>query len=229
MKIGLILTPDNRSKAYLQKILRHNISIDEIIFMNDERNEEKYSSEKINQAKNNGFDISESVESTLKNNKLKFKELPFVDINNKHLISYLKEKDLDYTIFSGGGILKKEILGINTKFLHFHPGIVPEYKGSTCFYYSILDKNECGVSVIIMAEGLDTGDVVHQKTFHIPKHNFIDEVYDPHIRSETMIELFKNNILERNEFKKQNPVEGNTYYIIHPVLKHIAVLSCQKN
>jgi len=229
MKIGLILTPDNRSKAYLQKILINNISIDEIIFMNDKRNENEFSSDIVKQAKDNGFDISESVESTLRNNKLEFKELPFVDINNKHLINYLKEKNLDYAIFSGGGILKKEILTINTKFLHFHPGNVPEYKGSTCFYYSILDKNECGVSVIIMAEGLDTGDIVHQKIFHIPEHNFIDEVYDPHIRSETMIELFKNNILEKNKFKKQNPVEGNTYYIIHPVLKHIAILSCQKN
>ena len=36
MKIGLILTPDNRSKAYLQKILKNDIPIDEIIFMNDE-------------------------------------------------------------------------------------------------------------------------------------------------------------------------------------------------
>ncbi len=31
-----------------------------------------------------------------------------------------------------------------------------------------------------------------------------------------------------NEFKKQKPSEGNTYYIIHPVLKHIALLCCQK-
>ena len=229
MKIGLILTPDNRSKAYLQKILKNDIPIDEIIFMNDKRNEEKFSNEMTKQSKNNGFDISENVLVTLKNNKLKFKEFPFVDINNEDLVNYLKKIDLDYTIFSGGGILRKEILASDTKFLHFHPGIVPEYKGSTCFYYSILDNNECGVSVIIMAEGLDTGDIVHQKIFDKPKHDFIDEIYDPHIRSETMIELFKNNILEKNEFKKQNPIEGDTYYIIHPVLKHIAILSCQKN
>jgi methionyl-tRNA formyltransferase len=53
-------------------------------------------------------------------------------------------------------------------------------------------------------------------------------VYDPYIRSETLVDVLKKNILEKNEFKKQKPSEGNTYYIIHPVLKHIALLCCQK-
>ena len=228
MRLGIILTPDNRSKAYLQKILAQNIHLDEIIFMNESRLDE-VSEEITLQSRKNGFDISESIDTTLKNNKLDFKEFPIVDINNKQLIDYLKKKDLDYIIFSGGGILKEEILSINTKFVHFHPGIVPEYKGSTCFYYSIIDRDECGVSVIIMDLGLDTGDLVYQRNFEKPDHNFIDEVYDPHIRSETMIELFKNNILEKNELKKQDAEKGNTYYIIHPVLKHIAILSCQRS
>ena len=228
MKIGLLLTPDNRSKAYIQKIFNQNISLDEIIFMNDKRDSPKFSEQIILQSKKNGFDISEKVESTLLNHNLKFKEFPFIDINNKDLINYIKEKNLDYIIFSGGGILKKEILSCRTKFIHFHPGIASDYKGSTCFYYSILDKNNCGVSAIIMDEGLDTGDIVYQRIFSKPEHFFVDEVYDPYIRSETLMDILKKNILEKNEFKKQKPSEGNTYYIIHPVLKHIALLCCQK-
>ena len=61
MKIGLILTPDNRSKAYIQKILHQNISLDEIIFMNDKRDNIKFSEQVILQSKKNGFDISEKV------------------------------------------------------------------------------------------------------------------------------------------------------------------------
>ena len=37
MKVGIILTPDNRSKAYLQKIIRNKIDIDEIILLDDGR------------------------------------------------------------------------------------------------------------------------------------------------------------------------------------------------
>ena len=37
MKVGMILTPDNRSKAYLQKIIRNKIVIDEIILLDDGR------------------------------------------------------------------------------------------------------------------------------------------------------------------------------------------------
>ena len=51
MKIGLILTPDNRSKAYIQKIFNQNISLDEIIFMNDKRDSIKFSEQKILQSK----------------------------------------------------------------------------------------------------------------------------------------------------------------------------------
>ena len=84
------------------------------------------------------------------------------------LLSKRKTEDpfcLDFCIFSGGGILKKEILELSTKFVHFHPGIVPNYRGSTCFYYSILNDDECGVTAFIMEEGLDVGDVICKKNF----------------------------------------------------------------
>ncbi len=229
MKIGIILTPDNRSKAYIQKILKHDIIIDEIIFLNDSRAEDNISKQMIKQSETYGFDISESVLMTLKNKELMYKEFQSTDINNKELIKYIKEKNLDFLIFTGGGILKQEILSLKTKFIHFHPGIVPDYKGSTCFYYSILKENNCGVTAFIMNEGLDTGDILHQKIFDKPKHLFVDEVYDPHIRSETLIDVLKNNLIYKNAFKKQEPNKGDTYYVIHPVLKHIAILNCIKN
>ena len=226
MKIGIVLTPDNRSKAYIQKIQKYQIKLDEIIFLNDFRKEESISEQLINQSKSDGFDVSESVSSTLKTGKLDYKEFQFVDINNEKLINYIKEKNLDYFIFTGGGILKKEILSLKTKFIHFHPGIVPDFKGSTCFYYSILKENNCGVTAFIMNEGLDTGNILHQKVFDKPKHCFVDEIYDPHIRSETLIDVLKNDLICKNKFKKQDPNKGNTYYVIHPVLKHIAILNC---
>ncbi len=224
MKVGIILTPDNRSKAYLQKIIRNKIDIDEIILLDDGR-KITCTNEEEECAKIFEFNLSKSVKEILDDHELKYKQFSFVDINNAELIEYLKTLCLDFCIFSGGGILKKEILRLSTKFVHFHPGIVPNYRGSTCFYYSILNDDECGVTAFIMKEGLDVGDVICKKSFKKPNHIYVDTVYDPHIRSETLVEVLKKNLLS-NDFEKQKS-EGETYYIIHPILKHIAILSCE--
>ena len=165
MKVGIILTPDNRSKAYLQKIIRNKIVIDEIILLDDGR-KITCTTEEEECAKIFEFNLSKSVKEILDDHKLKYKQFSFVDINNVELIKYLKTLYLDFCIFSGGGILKKEILELSTKFVHFHPGIVPNYRGSTCFYYSILNDDECGVTAFIMKEGLDVGDVICKKSFN---------------------------------------------------------------
>ena len=156
---------------------------------------------------------------------MKIKKFNFVDINHPELIKFLKKSDTDFFIFTGGGILKKDILDCGKKFVHFHSGIVPMYRGSTCFYYSILNDGNCGVTAYIMNEGLDTGDIIYQRMFEKPAHEFIDDVYDAHIRSEAMLDLFDKKLLNSKKFQKQSS-EGNSYYIIHPVLKHIAILSC---
>lgn len=228
MTIGIILTPDTRSKAYLRKILDNNIRMDGIIFLNDGRPRKKIESAIIQESKKYGFNISQSVGNILAEKKINFKEFDFVDINNSILVDYLKKSKFDYLIFTGGGILKSEILNCGSRFIHFHPGIVPNYRGSTCFYYSIIIEGICGVTCYIMDENLDAGDIIFQKTFHPPTHRFVDEVYDPYIRAETLKEVLEKKIIEKGDFKKQIPNNEETYFIIHPVLKHIAILSCLK-
>ncbi len=226
-KIGIILTPDSRSRAYVQKLIANNFVPDEIIFMNDKRELEKYDDKMVEQSKKNSFDITTSVETTLKYNNLDYHEFDFVDINNSKLITYLKKLDINYCIFTGGGILKNQIINSGIKFIHLHSGIVPSYRGSTTFYYSILNENRCGVTAYIMDKNLDTGDIIHQKYFLKPDHEFVDDVYDAHIRSETLIEVMKKELIQKSKFKKQVS-NGETYHIIHPVLKHIALLNCLK-
>jgi len=226
MKIGIILTPDVRSKAYIQKSIKHNIHFENIILMNDNRKEQIFLPEVTKLSEKMGFNISETVKNTLDKKNISYNEFPFVDINDPKLVNYLKNLDVDYWIFSGGGILKNEILSLKTKFIHLHPGIVPDYRGSTCFYYSILNENYAGVTSFIMSKGLDMGDIIFQKRFDKPNYQYLDEIYDPHIRSETLIELLKNETLLEKEKMVQNSNEGETYFIIHPVLKHIAIQKC---
>ena len=225
MKIGIILTNDERSRAYLQKLQEQKIMLDNYVLMNNEI-EKNFSKEVISVSKKFGFDISETTKYTLLKNDISFNEFNFLDINHPKLIDFLKRKNCDYFIFTGGGILKKDILSLPIKFIHIHPGIVPYYRGSTCFYYSIINEQNAGVTAFIMDENLDTGKIIYQKKFDKPNHQFIDEVYDPYIRSETLMNVLRGKILEKKEFSEQNPENGETYFIIHPVLKHIAILSC---
>ena len=227
-KIGIILTPDVRSKAYLSKLMDNKIKLDQIIFMNDNREEKKFSNKEIIQAKLYGIKIDKSVKTILDENNIRFKEFSFVDINNSQLTNFIKQSNVDFFIFTGGGILKTEILSSGPQFIHFHPGIVPFYRGSTCFYYSIINDDKCGVTAYVMNEKLDAGKIIHQKTFPKPSHIFIDDVFDAHIRSDTMTDVLKNNLLVKENFSKQDPNVGETYFVIHPVLKHVAILSCVK-
>ena len=51
MRLGIILTPDNRSKAYIQKLVENNITLSSILFMNDSRTEKSYPDDVINISK----------------------------------------------------------------------------------------------------------------------------------------------------------------------------------
>lgn len=197
--------------------------------MNDKRKENDFTENMIKESLQCGFDISKSVSDTLNETKLEFTEFNFVDINHSELINFLKKDPLDYCIFTGGGILKKEILSTGIKFIHSHPGILPHYRGSTCFYYSIINEDRCGATVYVMNEGIDTGKIIYQKIFNKPTHIFVDDIYDPHIRAETLVDVFRNNLLSKKEHYDQKSDDGETYHIIHPVLKHIAILSCIAN
>jgi methionyl-tRNA formyltransferase len=226
MKLGIILTSDSRSKAYIQKICSNSFHLDQVIFMNNNLDEPDYNPDIIYQSKSAKFDISESVKTTLDKNNIHYTKFDFVDINNPKLVEFISHSDIDFFIFTGGGILKKDILTSGPKFIHFHPGIVPNYRGSTCFYYSIINENSCGVTSYLMDEKIDTGNIIYQRKFSKPTHEYIDDVYDAYIRSETLVDVLQNDLIFVNEFTKQNPDVGETYHIIHPVLKHIAILSC---
>ena len=89
--VGIILTSDNRSKAYIQKLISNKIKLEHIILMNKQIKEKSFSENEIKISKSYGFDISESVIQTLVKNNLTYKEFDFIDINNPELIKYVSK------------------------------------------------------------------------------------------------------------------------------------------
>ena len=115
------------------------------------------------------------------------------------------------------------------KFLHIHAGKLPHYRGSTTIYYSILEANRVAATAIFLNEGIDTGDIICLKEYKLnfdPK--LIDLVFDPLLRADVLVAAIKLLFNKQDFTKKQNISCGEDYFIIHPVLKHLAILKEEK-
>ena len=233
--IGMLLANNVRSTAYLQALVNNNLFPSFIILL---KNEEKASIGdtlpyfvQSTEVKAKYFDPTKKIKDLAEFYNIKYKILNVEDINSDELIGELKKSKVKYYVYSGPGgqILKNNILSIGKEFLHVHPGKVPSYRGSTTIYYSIIDKDMCYASAFFLRKNIDAGPFIKEKEFPKPEDGkIIDFIYDPYIRSSLLIDVINEYI--ENDYKfpmKQQPNhnEGN-YYIIHPVLKHISILSC---
>ena len=86
-----------------------------------------------------------------------------------------------------------------------------------------------GATAIFLSEGLDEGEILAQDTFEMPKETVdIDYIYEPFLRSKVLIKVLQqyveNGCLVS---EKQGSQAAETYFIIHPVLKHLALLGLE--
>ena len=150
------------------------------------------------------------------------------DINSDEVITKIANRVEKVFIFSGfGGVLLKEkILDSGKKFLHIHGGYLPDYKGSTTNYYSLINDNAIGASAIFLTKEIDCGPILLRKKFPPPKDRTeIDHSTDSEARAEVLIECLQNYVHSGSwEYELENNLGGETFYIIHPVLKHLAIL-----
>ncbi|MEZ4752933.1 MAG: hypothetical protein R3A13_01310 [Bdellovibrionota bacterium] len=237
--IGMIAVSNNRSKAYLQRMLHSDLTPshvlilenpDETVLPGQTKKDLKLTSDvaKSTRSKDKEFilDPDEALKTTLTLGEISHSVLKTIDINSNEVLSFIKSRDESIWIYSGAGgaILKKRILNCGKQFLHIHPGLVPEYKGSTTIYYSLLNEGTCGASAIFLSPIVDEGDIIARRTFAPPvDRRDIDYLFDPLIRSELLVEvLLEYNKKGQFETRDQPKGEGH-YFIIHPILKHICI------
>ena len=203
--INLLLSESKRSEIYLKHIQKHNIKISNIVyFAKNKKNLYKIIVRK-NLLKKTLFVRSNTVNSFLV-------EKALLQIN--HNIP---------TIFSGysGEIIKNEnILKMNL--IHFHPGDLPSYKGSTTVFYSLILEKKITVTCFKMTGTIDEGEILYKKNFKKPlKLNQINSSFDHKIRAETMIEFLKKG---KKKYKVENISKiFSVYYIAHPIIRGIAI------
>lgn len=151
------------------------------------------------------------------------------EVNNPAVLKALESCHNRYFIFTGGGILAKEILEVK-QFIHIHPGIIPKYRGSTCFYYSLLTEYSLGTTAFIMNENIDTGDIILTQRYRINYHIheqqklFLDFIVDPYIRAITLKKVLTQYMISGTmESTQQPPSDTPAYYVMHPLLRHLTI------
>lgn len=98
--------------------------------------------------------------------------------------------------------------------LNFHPGILPEYRGSgTCSWVIVNGEKQAGVTLHVIDEGIDTGPIIEIVKFNVGPDDTAGSVFTA---TESIIEyMFKKwfaKLLTENITMTAQPAGGHTYY-----------------
>lgn len=93
---------------------------------------------------------------------------------NEEFFAQLRECDPDLIVVAAyGKILPKEVLGIpQLGCINIHASLLPKYRGAAPIHRAVINGEEVtGVTLMYMAEGLDTGDMIAKAETPILKKN----------------------------------------------------------
>lgn len=234
--VALLAADTVRTKVYLQEMIREGLLPEFCVVYTDHVEQMKqeadiYRSEKPI-SNNSCLDNNIPILYMLEEAAIPYLLIENPDINSDEMYTQLKALKQQYVIYSGygGAILKPPLFQIGKKFLHVHAGLLPQYRGSTTAYYSLLQEGILGATAIFLNERLDEGEILHQQVFPLPTQDVdMDYIYEPFIRAQVLVEVLKQYAKTGELVGCRQKQEGaETYFIIHPVLKHLALLKLEK-
>lgn len=205
----------SRSRYYLHALLHEGIAPSFVLILGER-------------------DEAEPILAEMQQYGIRARTIASEDINAKDVFRTIMNLPQKMIIYSGygGGILQKEYFAGDKRFIHVHAGRLPQYKGSTSCYYSLLNDNEICATAIFLNPSLDGGDVLSHFCMHAGQiralqNTDIDTAVEPYIRAKALICAIKD-YTQNGKFSPipQKTFEsvgaGEIYYKIHPVLKHLA-------
>lgn len=137
-----------------------------------------------------------------------------------------------YVVFSASGILGRWAFSSKKRFIHVHPGLLPDYRGSTCFYYSLLETGHVGSTAFFMDAGIDTGEIIAASKFTVNysvqpgQRLFMDYILDPYIRAATLKKVLAEYLRRGDIGGLPQPAGARpAYHVMHPILRRLALRS----
>jgi methionyl-tRNA formyltransferase len=155
--------------------------------------------------------------------------LTVTDHNQPDSQLFLEKVAPDLIVFTGGGLIRKNILGIpRLGVLNCHSGWLPKYRGMDVIEWAVLEagsrKPELGITLHFMDQGVDTGPILLQQKVELKKEEpfaGIRRRMEP-----MMVNLMIEGVCELRDgalhAKPQNPNDGQQYYVMHPRLQAVA-------
>lgn len=102
-------------------------------------------------------------------------------LRSDEFLTYLKEVNPDLiVVVAYGKILPLSVLeSPRYGCINLHVSLLPKYRGAAPMQRAIMEgESETGVTVMYMAEGLDTGDIIMQESFPIGPRDDLEAIHD---------------------------------------------------
>lgn len=152
-------------------------------------------------------------------------------LRNDEAMELIKEIDPDCIVVAAyGKILPKAMLEL-PKYgcINVHGSLLPKYRGSAPIQWSVINgEKETGVTIMQMAEGVDTGDMLYQKAIPIGIDDTAESMFEKlsDLGGEMIVEAL--DLLEEG---KLTPIKQDETLATHaPMLnKEIAVIDWNKS
>lgn len=201
--INLILSDTNRSLFYIKELIKNKIEIKKIILYS-----EHYGN------------VYKYIKKKKLDKILIFCKTKSVDSSNINKNLNRAKSEINIISTYPGEIVKNSSL-LKKNLVHFHAGDLPEFKGSSTIYFTILQKKKICVTVFLMNKYIDKGKILYKKYFNYPKNLLsIEKSFDDKIRAQTLIAFlkFKNNYKYSKIKDRYLP-----YYIAHPIIRNMVI------
>ncbi|MGB6009488.1 formyltransferase family protein [Castellaniella sp.] len=233
--MGLVAAPTARSQAYIQALAASGLHPEFVLLLGDHGPGAPAAPPSPQRWRGIPLvDLNEPVIATCHRAGIRTLTVAASSVNDAPALEALRQLQPHTLIYSGAGgqIVSSEALGLGARFLHMHAGHIPDYRGSTTIYYALLNGAPPAVTAIFLDARIDTGGILARRSYPAPDRNIdIDRIYDASIRADTLIRLLRD-YATTGSFAPPSPQkqdEGATYFVIHPVLKHLAILGLPKH
>jgi hypothetical protein len=142
-------------------------------------------------------------------------------------------------LFTGGGLVPPGLLHLpGVRFLHVHPGLLPQVRGADGLLWSTLVRGRPGATCFWLAEAIDTGPIVFAEEFpplaaplgaasrpdDETLYRAIFSFWDPLLRADCLARAVDAGALEPGWPARPQPSSiGVTYHFMHPALRRAAL------
>ncbi len=118
------------------------------------------------------------------------------DVNDSKFINEIKILEPDIIVLAGYGSIVKPVFISTAKFgcINLHGGKLPEYRGSSPMNWALINgEKNFTITIINVDKGVDTGDILLEKTFSIKEN---DSIIDLHAIANKHFPKMLLNVLE---------------------------------